>query len=49
MEEVVVASFAVTPEGTKDLLLLCPYDAEGAVMRVPLGGGRCGCPNARRG
>ena len=36
MEEVVVAGFAATPEGTKDLLLSCPYDAEGAVLRVPL-------------
>ena len=36
MEEVVVAGFAATPEGTKDLLLLCPCDAEGAVLRVPL-------------
>jgi hypothetical protein len=36
VEEVVVAGFAATPEGTKDLLLSCPYDAEGAVLRVPL-------------
>jgi hypothetical protein len=36
MEEVVVAGFATTPEGTKDLLLSCPCDAEGAVLRVPL-------------
>ena len=36
MEEVVVACFAATPEGTKDLLLSCPCDAEGAVLRVPL-------------
>ena len=36
MEEVVVAGFAATPEGTKDLLLSCPCDAEGAVLRVPL-------------
>jgi hypothetical protein len=36
VEEVVVAGFAVTPEGTKDLLLSCPCDAEGAVLRVPL-------------
>jgi hypothetical protein len=36
MEEVVVAGFAATLEGTKDLLLSCPYDAEGAVLRVPL-------------
>ena len=36
VEEVVVAGFATTPEGTKDLLLLCPCDAEGAVLRVPL-------------
>jgi hypothetical protein len=28
--------FAATPEGTKDLLLSCPYDAEGAVLCVPL-------------
>jgi hypothetical protein len=32
VEEVVVVGFAATPEGTKDLLLLCPCDAEGAVM-----------------
>jgi hypothetical protein len=25
-----------TPEGMKDLLLLCPYDVEGVVLRVPL-------------
>jgi hypothetical protein len=36
VEEVVVAGFAATPEGTKDLLLPCPYDAEGVVLRVPL-------------
>jgi hypothetical protein len=36
VEEVVVAGFAATPEGTKDLLLSCPYDAEGAVLRVRL-------------
>jgi hypothetical protein len=36
VEEVVVAGFAATPEGTKDLLLSCPCDAEGAVLRVPL-------------
>ena len=36
VEEVVVAGFAATPEGTKDLLLLCPCDVEGAVLRVPL-------------
>jgi hypothetical protein len=36
VEEVVVADFAATPEGTKDLLLSCPYDTEGAVLRVPL-------------
>jgi hypothetical protein len=36
MEEVVVAGFAATPEGTKDLLLSCPCDGEGAVLRVPL-------------
>jgi hypothetical protein len=36
VEEVVVAGFAATPEDTKDLLLSCPCDAEGAVMRVPL-------------
>jgi hypothetical protein len=36
VEEVVVAGFAATPEGTKDLLLSCPFDAEGAVLRVPL-------------
>jgi hypothetical protein len=35
-EEVVVAGFAATPKGTKDLLLSCPCDAEGAVLRVPL-------------
>jgi hypothetical protein len=35
VEEMVVAGFAATPEGTKDLLLSCPCDAEGAV-RVPL-------------
>jgi hypothetical protein len=32
VEEVV----AVTYKGTKDLLLSCPCDAEGAVLRVPL-------------
>jgi hypothetical protein len=36
MEEVVVAGFAPTPEGTKDLLLSCPCDAEGAVLHVQL-------------
>jgi hypothetical protein len=36
MEEVIIAGFAATPEGTKDLLLSCPCDAEGAVLRVPL-------------
>jgi hypothetical protein len=36
MKEVVIAGFAATPEGTKDLLLLSPYDVEGAVLRVPL-------------
>jgi hypothetical protein len=36
VEEVVVAGFAVTPEGTKGLLLSCPCDAKGAVLRVPL-------------
>jgi hypothetical protein len=36
VEEVVVAGFAATPEGTKDLLLSCPCDAEGEVLRVPL-------------
>jgi hypothetical protein len=36
VKEVVVAGFAATPEGTKDLLLSCPCDAEGAVLRVPL-------------
>jgi hypothetical protein len=36
VEEVVVAGFAATPEGTKDLLLSCPCDAEGVVLRVPL-------------
>ena len=36
MEEVVVAGFAATPEGTKDFLLSCPCDAEGAVLRVSL-------------
>jgi hypothetical protein len=36
VEEVVAIGFAVTPEGTKDLLLSCPCDAEGAVVRVPL-------------
>jgi hypothetical protein len=34
VEEVVVAGFAATPEGTKDLLLSCPCDAEGAVLHV---------------
>ena len=34
MEDVVVAGFTVTPEGTKDLLLSCPYDSEGAVLCV---------------
>ena len=36
MEEVVVAGFAATLEGTKDLLLSCPCDAEGAMLRVLL-------------
>jgi hypothetical protein len=36
VEEVVIAGFAATPEGTKDLLLSCPSDADGAVLRVPL-------------
>jgi hypothetical protein len=36
MEEVVVAGFAATPEGTKNLLLSFPCDAEGVVLRVPL-------------
>jgi hypothetical protein len=36
LEEVVVAGFATTPEGTKDLLFSCPCDAEGAVLCVPL-------------
>ena len=36
VEEVVVAGFAATPEGTKDLLLSCPFDVEGAVLLVPL-------------
>jgi hypothetical protein len=36
VEEVVVAGFAATPEGTKDLLLSCPSDAKGVVLRVPL-------------
>jgi hypothetical protein len=36
VEEVVVAGFAATPEGTKDLLLSCPCDAEGVVLRVLL-------------
>jgi hypothetical protein len=36
VEEVVVAGFAATPKGTKDLLLSCPCDVEGAVLRVPL-------------
>jgi hypothetical protein len=36
VEEVVVAGFAATPEGTKDLLLSCPCDAEGAVLLVSL-------------
>jgi hypothetical protein len=36
MEEVAAVGFVVTPEGTKDLLLSCPCDAEGAVLHVPL-------------
>jgi hypothetical protein len=36
VEEVVVAGFAATPEGTKDLLLSCPCDAKGAVLHVSL-------------
>jgi hypothetical protein len=36
VEEMVTAGFAVTPEGTKDVLLSCPCDAEGAVLRVLL-------------
>jgi hypothetical protein len=35
VEEVFAAGFVVTPEGTKDLLLLCPCDAEGAALCVP--------------
>jgi hypothetical protein len=36
MEEVGATGFAATPKGTKDLLLSCPYDIEGAVLLVPL-------------
>jgi hypothetical protein len=36
MEEVAAAGFAATLESTKDLLLLCPCDAEGAVLHVLL-------------
>jgi hypothetical protein len=36
VEEVGATGFAATPKGTKDLLLSCPCDAEGAVLRVPL-------------
>jgi hypothetical protein len=36
VEEVVVAGFAATPEGTKDLLLSCPCDGEGVVLLVSL-------------
>jgi hypothetical protein len=36
VEEVVVAGFATTPEGTKDLMLSYPRDTEGVVLRVPL-------------
>jgi hypothetical protein len=36
MEEVVAACFAATLEGIKDLLLLCPCDVDGVVLRVPL-------------
>jgi hypothetical protein len=35
VEEVVVAGFVVTLEGTKDLLS-CPYDAECVVLHVSL-------------
>jgi hypothetical protein len=35
VEDVVATGFAVTPKGTKDLLS-CPYDAECAVLHVPL-------------
>jgi hypothetical protein len=37
VEEVVIAGFGTTHEGTKDLLLSCPCDAKGAVLCVPLG------------
>jgi hypothetical protein len=36
VEEVVIAGFAATLEGTKNLLLSCPCDAKGVVLRVPL-------------
>jgi hypothetical protein len=36
VEEMATSGFAATPEGTKDLLLSCPYDAEGEVLCVPL-------------
>jgi hypothetical protein len=36
VEEVVVAGFAATPEGAKDLLLSCHCDVEGAVLHVLL-------------
>ena len=32
VKEVVIVGFALTPEGTKDLLLSCPYDAKGVVL-----------------
>jgi hypothetical protein len=32
VKEVVIVGFALTLEGTKDLLLSCPYDAKGVVL-----------------
>jgi hypothetical protein len=36
VEELGIVGFSATPKGTKDLLLSCPCDAEGVVLRVPL-------------
>jgi hypothetical protein len=36
VEEVAASCFAATPDGTKDLLLSCPCDVDGVVLRVPL-------------
>ena len=36
IEKVGATGFAATPKGTKDLLLSCRCDVEGAVLCVPL-------------